>query len=80
MVASINNCRQISDNFGKIRTELEIESEAAEVNPFDQSDDSESKIASIMTNIAHEGCNMFCEEVLIDLKVLSAKDTFFQPF
>ena len=39
------------------------------MNPFGQDDNHESKIASIMAGIAHEGCKMFCEEVLIDLKV-----------
>lgn len=68
MVASINNCRQISDNFAKIQTELEIESEAADVNPFGQSPMDESRIAQIMGDIANAGCKMFCEEVLIDLK------------
>ena len=63
MGASVNNCKQISDNFQKIRTDLKIESEND--NPFD----TESKVTTVMQNIANAGCGMLCEEVMIDLKV-----------
>ena len=65
MVASINNCKQIGENFDKIKEELKVESEADE-NPFDSDD---SKIKGIMVEISNSGCKMLCEEVIIDLKV-----------
>ena len=68
MVASINNCKQIGENFDKIKEELKVESEADE-NPFDSDD---SKIKGVMVEISNSGCKMLCEEVIIDLKVSSS--------
>ena len=62
MGASVNNCKQIADNFDKIKSEMKIESENE--NPFD----SENKVSGVMQSIANAGCQMLCEEVIIDLK------------
>ena len=46
-------------------SKLNIESDADD-NPFDEGD---SKVATIMTEVAEAGCKLLCEEVIIDLKV-----------
>ena len=66
MVASINNCHTLSDNFIKLKEEFAVEMVAqAGADPFGQA----SPIAEQMETTASKGCSLLCEEVMLDLKV-----------
>jgi len=64
MVASINNCHALSENFLKIKEEFGVEHSGGS-DPFGQV----SPIADEMEATAAKGCEYLVEEVMLDLKV-----------
>ena len=67
MVASVNNCHTLADNFTKLKSEFACDSQGSS-SPFDD----ESPILEYMEFTAQKGCQLLCEEVMLDLKVTIA--------
>lgn len=62
MVASINNCQILAENFMKIKEEFSIEL-PDDADPFG------SPIAAEMEETARQASELLCEEVMLDLEV-----------
>ena len=65
MVASINNCSALSENFSRLQKDFAISESSDNKSPFD----SESPIADLMDEVSNLASNLLCEEVMLDLKV-----------
>merc|ERR1712130_205896 len=68
MVASVNNCHTLAENFTKLKEEFACDGQGSG-SPFDD----ESPILEYMEFTAQKGCQLLCEEVMLDLKPVIEK-------